>query len=57
MTNWTRGHRLAVGLMLLGVAIEALTLALSPLTFVSATPLGMLGVLLFLDALVEQNAV
>jgi hypothetical protein len=53
MNTWTRGHRIILGTMLFAVAIEGLTLALSPLVFLCAAPLSMLGLLLCLDGLFE----
>jgi hypothetical protein len=55
MTSWTRGHRIALGLLLFALAIEGLVLAPTPYVFTIATPLGIIGLLLFVEALTEHK--
>lgn len=51
--NWTRGHRMALGLLLFALAIATLVLSPTPWTFIVATAMAILGLVLFFDALVE----
>jgi hypothetical protein len=55
MKSWTRGHRIALGVLLFALAIEGLMLAPSCFMLTIATPLGIIGLLLFVEALIEHK--
>jgi hypothetical protein len=55
MTSWTHGHRIALGVLLFALAIEGLMLAPCGSVLTIATPLGVIGLILFVEALTEHE--